>query len=171
MQALIVSKPNHACVFSAASSNSCLSNFDSLNRKIINGLKERGVSIPTSSNSCLSNFDSLNRKIINGLKERGVSIPDEVVEVYECTKKPLPPAVLSTTSFLEVKTSCVLMEHGNILGILCFNYFSPDQCIELLEKGLYIYKNGGNVKRSLLKKSEMVMCGYTINTQDNKCSR
>jgi hypothetical protein len=120
----------------------------------------------------LSISNSFNQKILNGLKQEGVSIPDQILEIYECTKKILSTIVHPTASFMEVKTSCILMEYGSILGILCFNYFFPNQSTELMKKGLYIFKIGGNIMKSLLKKSEkMVMCGYKINTQDNKCNR
>ena len=106
---------------------------------------------------------------MNGLKQGGVSILNQILQIHECTKKILSTTMLSTTSFMELKTSLIIMEHENILGILCFSYFSSNQSTELIEKNLYILQNEVNDNRSLLKKFEkMLMCGYTVNIHDNK---
>ena len=94
MQAIIDFKPNHVFVSSIA-----------------------------NSNPCLRHFSSFNQKILNGLKQRGVSNSDQIFEIHECIKKIYSNIMFSTTSFIELKTFCVLMEHENIPVILCFDYF------------------------------------------------
>jgi hypothetical protein len=42
----------------------------------------------------------------------------------------------------------------------------------MIEKDLYIFNNGDNVKEIILIKSKkMVMCRHTINIHNNKCTR
>jgi hypothetical protein len=52
-----VSKPNHAYIF-----------------------------IVASLNPSLSDFDSINQRILDGLRQGEVSVPNQVLEIHECTK-------------------------------------------------------------------------------------
>jgi hypothetical protein len=141
IQALIVFKPNHIYVF-----------------------------FLSSSNPSLIDFNSLNQKILNGLKQGRVSIPSQIFQIHECTKKILPTVIFSTTSFMEEKTSCDNYGTWKYSKHIVLQLSSLNQYTKLLKKCLHIFLNEVTIKRSMLIKIEkIVMYGYTTNIHDNKC--
>jgi hypothetical protein len=90
-----------------------------------------------------------NEKIIEGLRLLGHSIPIGVRNVHQVTRT---KGYLKKKDYIEITENSVLVESGDFMGLIIFDFYSGDVCDEVGKITLSLCYTAGWVARSKKKK-------------------